>query len=122
VIDAARAHRQRMGGQLRQAGVLAAAGLVALAENVARLADDHARARRLADAVAARWPGALDPTSVRTNIVRFAHDDTDALVAHLARHGVLAGTVGPGLVRLVTHLDVDDAGVERACAALAEAP
>jgi threonine aldolase len=122
VIGAARAHRQRMGGQLRQAGVLAAAGLLALAENVERLADDHARARRLAEAVAARWPGAIDPASVRTNIVRFPHDDPDALVDHLARHGVLTGTVGPGLVRLVTHLDVDDAGIDRACAALAEAP
>ncbi|MCU1485793.1 MAG: Low-specificity L-threonine aldolase [Actinomycetia bacterium] len=122
VIDAARAHRQRMGGQLRQAGILAAAGLLALAENVERLAVDHARARRLAEAVAVRWPGAVDVADVRTNIVRFPHADTGALVAHLAERGVLTGTVGPGLVRLVTHLDVDDAGIDRACAALAEAP
>jgi threonine aldolase len=122
VIAEARAHRQRMGGQLRQAGVLAAAGLVALRDNVERLADDHARARRLADAVAGRWPGSIAPASVRTNIVRFPHDDPAALIAHLGAAGVLAGTVGPGFLRLVTHLDVDDAGIDRACAALAEAP
>jgi threonine aldolase len=122
VIATARVERQRLGGQLRQAGVLAAAGLVALRDNVDRLADDHARARRLADAVAARWPDALDPSDVRTNIVRFRHADPAALVAHLGSAGVLAGTVGPGLVRLVTHLDVDDGGIDRACAALAEAP
>ncbi|MCU1375147.1 MAG: aromatic amino acid beta-eliminating lyase/threonine aldolase [Actinomycetia bacterium] len=122
VIEEARVQRQRMGGQLRQAGVLAAAGLLALAQNVDRLADDHARARRLAEAVAARWPGMVDPATVRTNIVRFPHDRPEELFVHLAERGVLAGTVGPGLVRLVTHLDIDDAGIDRACAALAEAP
>ncbi|MCU1377865.1 MAG: ltaE [Acidimicrobiales bacterium] len=122
VIEEARVQRQRLGGQLRQAGILAAAGLVALGENVDRLADDHARARRLAEAVASRWPGALEPSTVRTNIVRFPHDRPEELFLHLAERGVLAGTVGPGLVRLVTHLDVDDAGIDRACAALAEAP
>ena len=122
IIDELRVQRARMGGQLRQAGVLAAAGLFALAHNVDRLADDHARARRLADAVAARWPGALDPSAVRTNIVRFPYPDADALLAHLQAEDVLAGTVGPGMVRLVTHLDVDDAGIERACEALSKAP
>jgi len=122
VIAEARQERQHLGGQLRQAGVIAAAGLVALRDNVDRLADDHARARRLAEAVAERWPGALAPGGVRTNIVRFAHADPAAVLAHLAAAGVLGGTVGPGLVRLVTHLDVDDAGIDRACRALAEAP
>jgi len=122
VVAELRVQRSRMGGQLRQAGVLAAAGLFALAHNVERLADDHARARVLAVAVADRWPDALDPDAVRTNIVRFHHDAPDELLAHLAEHGVLAGTVGPGVVRLVTHLDVDDAGIERARAALASAP
>jgi threonine aldolase len=59
---------------------------------------------------------------VRTNIVRFPHPDAGALLAHLQAEDVLAGTVGPGMVRLVTHLDVDDAGIERACDALAKAP
>lgn len=122
VVEEARVQRQRLGGQLRQAGVLAAAGLVALRENVERLADDHARARRLAEAVAERWPAVIDPATVRTNIVRFPHDRPEELLLHLAERDVLAGTVGPGIVRLVTHLDVDDAGIDRACAALADAP
>jgi threonine aldolase len=121
VIGAARVHRQRMGGQMRQAGVLAAAGIVALRDNVERLADDHARARRLAGAVAERWPGAIDPAAVRTNIVRFPHDDCAGLIDHLLARGVLAGTVAPGVMRLVTHLDVDDAGTDRAVAALLDA-
>ena len=122
VVAQLRVERTRMGGQLRQAGVIAAAGLFALAHNVERLADDHARARALAKAVVDRWPGVLDPDAVRTNIVRFPHDASDALLAHLADHGVLAGTVGPGIVRLVTHLDIDDAGIDVARSALASAP
>lgn len=123
VIDEARTERQRMGGQLRQAGVLAAAGLVALDHMVDRLADDHARAAVLAEAVAERWPDAgLDPATVRTNMVVFAHPEPGALIDHLAAHGVLAGTVAPRTMRLVTHHDVDDAHVERARRALASAP
>jgi threonine aldolase len=122
VIAEGRLERKRLGGAMRQAGVVAAAGLVALRTMVDRLADDHARARRLADAVADRWPGSCDPTRVRTNMVRFTPPSVDAVLAHLAAAGILADTVAPGVVRLVTHHDVDDAGVERACAALASAP
>jgi threonine aldolase len=121
VIARLRVARHHMGGQLRQTGVLAAAGLVALTM-IDRLADDHARAAKLADAVAERWPGAIDPSSVRTNIVIFPHPDVDALIGHLADAGVLAATVGPGRVRLVTHHDVDDEGIELARKALATAP
>ena len=121
VVDETRAWRRRFGGQLRQAGVLAAAGLVGLAA-VDRLADDHARAARLARAVADRWPEALDPAAVRTNLVVFPHHDPDAVLAHLAASGVLAGTVAPRTLRLVTSLEVDDDGVDRACRALATAP
>jgi threonine aldolase len=121
LVEELRVHRQRMGGQLRQAGVLAAAGLHALEHNVDRLVDDHRRARRLAEAVAERWPGSIDPASVRTNIVRFAHRDPAPLMAELAGAGVLTGTVGPGLMRLVTHLDVEDDGIDRACLAIAKA-
>jgi threonine aldolase len=121
VVDEARVWRRRFGGQLRQAGVLAAAGLVGLT-GVERLAEDHDRAARLAAAVAERWPGALDPVTVRTNMVVFAHPDPDAVLRHLAAEGVLAGTVAPGTLRLVTSLEVDDAGVDRACRALASAP
>lgn len=123
LIAQARLERKRLGGAMRQAGIVAAAGLVALDENIERLADDHRRARRLAAAVYERWPACgLDPAAVATNIVVFRHDDVTALLAHLRDHGVLAGTVEPGVVRLMTHLDVDDDGIERACLALASAP
>ncbi|MGH9123573.1 MAG: threonine aldolase family protein [Acidimicrobiales bacterium] len=123
VIEVARLERSRLGGGMRQAGVLAAAGLVAMTSMVTRLADDHARARRLAGAVADRWPGAApDPATVTTNIVTFSHSDPAALLTHLVGAGVRAGTIAPGMIRLVTHHDVDDAGIERACAALASAP
>ncbi len=123
VIDAARVERSRLGGGMRQAGILAAAGLVALNTMVARLADDHADAGRLAEAVSKRWPDVdFDPDSVATNIVVFPHDDPSRLLAHLEGHGVRAGTIGPGVVRLVTHHDVDESGIERACQALADAP
>ncbi len=122
VIAAARTERKRLGGGMRQAGVLAAPGLVALSM-VDRLAEDHRRAARLAEAVAARWPDAgLDPASVRTNIVTFAPPAAAKLVDHLAGEGVLAQMIDPGVVRLVTHHDVDDAGLERALGALAAAP
>ena len=122
LIAAARGERKRLGGAMRQAGVVAAAALVALETMVERLADDHARARRLAAAVAERWPGAgLDP-DVQTNMVIWRHERAGELVAHLASEGVLAGTIAAGVVRLVTHLDVDDEAVERACKALAAAP
>ncbi len=108
---------------MRQAGVIAAAGLVAMDSMVARLAEDHVRARRLAEAVAQRWPKAgLDPDDVLTNVVVFHHDDTDALLGHLDAHGIKAGTIAPRTVRLVTHHDVDDQGVDDACRALATAP
>jgi threonine aldolase len=123
VMEAARGERQRLGGGMRQAGVLAAAGLVALRTMVERLADDHRRARRLAEAVADRWPDSgCDPDAVRTNVVTWRHDDATALLDHLADDGILAGTIAPGVVRFVTHHDIDDDGVERACKAVATAP
>ncbi len=124
VMAAARSERKRLGGGMRQAGVLAAAGLLALERTtIERLADDHRRARRLAEVVADRWPGTSpDPGQVRTNIVVFGHSATDKLLEHLRGDGVLAGTVAPGRVRLVTHRDLDDAAVERAIAALRSAP
>jgi threonine aldolase len=121
VIVRARVERKRLGGMMRQVGVLAAAGLVAL-ERIDRLAEDHARARRLAAAAAERWPRAVDPADVHTNIVRIAHPDPAALLAHLGEAGILAVPGGATQVRLVTHADVDDADVERAVQALAAAP
>ena len=122
VIAEARDQRRLLGGQMRQVGILAAAGLVALDQGVERLAEDHARARRLAEAVAERFPDAIVPATVETNMVIFAPTDPRAVVAHLADAGVLGDVLGPRAVRLVTHADVDDAGIARACRALATAP
>lgn len=123
LVAAARGERKRLGGAMRQAGIIAAAGLVGLQEMVERLADDHTRARTLAEAVAERWPNAdVHPETVQTNIVLFDHPDAPALLGHLASHGVRAGTIAPGVVRLMTHLDVSDEGVERAVGALRTAP
>jgi threonine aldolase len=122
VIDAARSERFRMGGGMRQAGIIAAAGLVALRTMVERMADDHRHAHRLAEAIAASWPHAIAaPESMRTNIVVFAHPDPSSLLARLEDHGVLAGTVAPRRVRLVTHREVDDDAVERVLVALGAA-
>jgi threonine aldolase len=112
VIAVAREHRARFGGGMRQAGVIAAAGIVALETMVERLADDHARARRLADALASRWPGSVDPAAIRTNIVCADRRALPAgFVERLGRAGVLGGTIDARTVRLVTHRDVDDDAV-----------
>jgi threonine aldolase len=113
-IAAARAERGRLGGRMRQAGVIAAAGLVALGEMVDRLAEDHARARRVASLVADRFPGSVDPPAVATNIVcAAAAAFPPAFLDQLAAEGVLAGTIDPATVRFVTHKDVDDADLDR---------
>jgi threonine aldolase len=123
VIAEARLARKRLGGGMRQAGVLAAPGLLALGEMTERLHEDHARAARLARAVGERWPGCgLDPSAVSTNIVAFRHPEPEKLLIHLEERGVLAHAIAPGVVRLVTHRDVDDDGVTRAVAALGDAP
>jgi threonine aldolase len=109
-IAEARVHRQRLGGGMRQAGVLAAAGLVAINTMVDRLGEDHHKAARLAAAV-----GVPDP---QTNIVIFPTPNAAELLQHLEAHGVLAGTIAPGIVRFVTHRDVDDTAIDHAVAAL----
>jgi threonine aldolase len=118
-VDAAREQRARLGGAWRQAGVIAAAGIVALETMVERLADDHARARRLADALADRFPGSVDPTTVETNIVCTAAARLPPRVLErLAAEGVRAGMIDAGTVRFVTHKDVDDHDLDRAIGAL----
>jgi threonine aldolase len=123
MADAAMAHeareiRHRLGGAMRQAGVLAAAGLYALRHNIERLADDHARAQRLATSLAEARDGLVDPGGVETNIVPLDLSvttlDSATLAAHCRASGVLVSAVGPRRVRLVTHLDVDDAAIDRA--------
>ena len=121
VISEARTQRARWGGGMRQAGVIAAAGIVALETMVERLADDHARARRLADALADRWPASLDATNVRTNIVcADLHKLPDDFVDRLASAGVQSGTLDTRTFRLVTHKDVDDDAITAAIAAFDE--
>jgi len=123
LIARARLERKRLGGGMRQVGILAAAGLVALDTMIDRLADDHRRARRLAEAVAERWPeSGCDPGQVCTTIVLFRHDDPGALLPALAAGGVGAVTLGPRTVRLVTHHGIDDAALEVAVEALRSAP
>jgi len=117
-IDEARTDRSRLGGGMRQAGVIAAAGVVALETMVERLADDHERARRLAAALADRFPGSVD-TPVETNIVcACASALPEGIIPALSARGILAGTIDVDTVRFVTHKDVDDADVTRAIDAL----
>ncbi len=121
VVEAAREERAILGGGMRQVGVLAAAGLVAL-RGIDRLAEDHARAAALAAAAVERFGEAVRTPVPETNVVLVAHEAPPRLLEHLRAAGVLAGTVAPGLVRLVTHLDVDDEGLARAETALRTAP
>ena len=117
LIEEAFRLKHRLGGAMRQAGIIAAAGLYALEHNVERLAEDHARARRLAEGLA-ELPGvSVDPATVDTNIVIFDVADAPALSAALARHDVRIAAIGPTRLRAVTHLDVGDEGIEWALTA-----
>jgi threonine aldolase len=121
-VEEAWRFKQRFGGAMRQAGIIAAAGLYALEHNIDRLSDDHERARRLARGLA-ELPGiALDADRVETNIVIFevnaAGVTAEAFAERaLARGGVRFTVIGPTTVRAVTHLDLPPDAVERAMAA-----
>jgi len=122
-----RAHRIRkqLGGGMRQAGVLAAAGIVALNTMVDRLREDHARAKRLAAGIASIPGMEIDPGNPKTNMVfcSISPDvplNADEIAARLKPHEVLVGVVGPCRFRLVTHYWIDDAGVERAVNAFSQ--
>jgi len=117
-IERARRARKMLGGGMRQVGILAAAGLVALETMVDRLREDHANARRLAEGLA-ELPGLrLDPAAVVTNILIFGvtRRDLDApeLARRLGEQGIRCLPVGPDRIRMVTHKDVSRAGIERA--------
>jgi threonine aldolase len=123
-IGRARACRKMLGGGMRQAGILAAAGLIAVEKMPARLAEDHANARFLAEGLA-RVPGIkIDPSRVPTNIVVFDLSGTgmtSAELSHrLAERNILMNGINPELMRLVTHMDVDRAACTRALEAIQE--
>jgi threonine aldolase len=108
-IALARIWRKRLGGGMRQAGILAAGAAYALDHHLARLADDHAAARGFAEAVAERCPSAVDLDAVETNIVIIDTGDRPAadVAVAAAAQGVRISALGPRMVRAVTHLDVD---------------
>jgi threonine aldolase len=118
LIDEAWRYKQMLGGALRQAGIVAAGALYALDHNVERLAEDHANARRLASGLAEIDGISIDPSEVTTNIVIFSVADPDGLCASLERAGVRMGALDASRVRAVTHLDVDEAGIDAAIAAV----
>jgi len=117
-IDRVHRFRKMFGGGMRQTGILTAAALYALDHHVERLADDHAHAKRLADAIADVAGIRLDPDHVQTNIVIFDLDDrlapADRFVEKLGAAGVRMLAIGPARVRAVTSLEVDQAGINRA--------
>jgi threonine aldolase len=118
LIDEAWRWKQMMGGSLRQAGIIAAACIYALDNHVERLAEDHENARVLADGIA-EVPGIrIDPLRVETNIVIFETDDATALVGTLWDAGIEVTPLSPTRIRMVTHMDVDRSGCERAVAAI----
>jgi threonine aldolase len=118
VIAQARLYRKRLGGGMRQAGVLAAAALVALEETPAKLAEDHANARLLAEGLANLRGVRVEPAMPATNIVIFDISGTGMAAAELSaalrERGVLINPVGPSALRAVTHYDVDRGGCLRA--------
>jgi threonine aldolase len=120
-IERCRAYRRMVGGGLRQAGIMAAAGLVALDRMIERLADDHRRAKQIAEGVRGIDPRLVDPRLVETNIVMIdvTHTGADAKrwIAALEASGVRSGAWSPTSLRLVTHRHIDDAAVARTIAA-----
>jgi threonine aldolase len=121
-IAQARVLRKRLGGGMRQVGILAAAGQHALDHHLTRLADDHARARRLAEALEPF--GVVRAAEVRTNLVMLdltkSALDAPSLVAAAAERGVLMAAMLPRTARLVTHLDVTDDDIDVAITVLRE--
>jgi threonine aldolase len=120
LIDEAWRYKQMFGGSMRQAGIVAAGARYGLQHNVERLAEDHANANLLAEGLAAIDGVEIDPTTVETNIVIFDVADASDLHDRLKAAGVETSLL-EGRVRMVTHLDVDRAGIETALAAVSDA-
>ncbi len=123
-VSAARVWRKRYGAGMRQVGILAAAGHFALDKNIARLAEDHTRAKRLAIACNSVVATTVNPGEIETNIVGLDLTGSDWSASEFAlkarEAGVWVSALGPKYVRLVTHLDVDDAGIEKAIKVLSD--
>ncbi|HEX3472861.1 MAG TPA: GntG family PLP-dependent aldolase [Silvibacterium sp.] len=122
-IERARLVRKMLGGGMRQAGVLAAAGLIALEEMPKRLPEDHANARYLAENLAELDQVEIDLSTVQTNIVIFTvrgYVDPTPMLDQLRKRGVIAGTAADYQIRFVTHKDVDRAACEEAARITAE--
>jgi threonine aldolase len=124
-VTKARVWRKRYGAGMRQIGILAAAGHYALDNNIVLLAEDHRRAKEIAIALNAVVPSVIDPTNVQTNIVGLDLAALNMTAAELATRckaeGLLIGALGPKFARLVTHLDLDDAGTAYAIEVLKRA-
>jgi len=123
-IEQARVYRKALGGGMRQAGVLAAAGLIALEEGPKRLHEDHANAKLLAQGLAKLRGIKIDPAKAQTNILVFdisgSGMDSAAFTRKLMEENVLASGISPTEIRIVTHMDVDRSACERALAAIRE--
>jgi len=124
-VTKARVWRKRYGAGMRQIGILAAAGHYALDHNIATLAEDHRRAKEIAISLNAVVPSVIDPATVQTNIVGLDLAELNISAAELATRckaeGLLIGALGPKYARLVTHLDIDDAGTAYAIEVLKRA-
>lgn len=123
LMDRARSVRKALGGGMRQAGVLAAAGLIALEEGPKLLAADHANAKLLAQTIATCEDAEVDLSGVQSNIVIFTlkqKGTAPAVVAALKAEGILSSAIGPDAVRVVTHRDVSRAECEQASEVLAQ--
>ncbi len=116
-INKTRRFRRMLGGAMRQAGILAAAGIYALQNNINLLADDHRRARRLAEAIHSMPAFEIDMESVQTNIVRFRlikpGKTAKDLVEFLAKNDILAFATGIDSMRMVTHMDISDSDIDK---------
>ena len=112
-IREAHRYRKMLGGGMRQAGVVAAAGLVAVETMTERLSEDHARARRLAEGLAGLPGVVVDLAAVQTNMVYVALADAPAFARRMEAAGVRVGALGPQTVRLVTHYEISDDDVTR---------
>ena len=124
-VAKARVWRKRYGAGMRQVGILAAAGHYALDHNIVLLNEDHRRAKEIAIALSAVVPSVIDPTTVQTNIVGLDLAELNMTAAELATRckaeGLQIGALGPKYARLVTHLDLDDAGTAYAIEVLKRA-